>query len=159
MVDALKSLPPEKLNIVHQTGELDFEKVEKGYSDANWQADIRQYISDMMSEFAKADLVICRAGATTCAELAAAGKAAIMIPLPTAADDHQRKNAEALQTAGAAKMILQADLTGESLANEIESLINAPEKITEMESRAKSLAKADAAEKAANIIEQLTVNR
>jgi UDP-N-acetylglucosamine--N-acetylmuramyl-(pentapeptide) pyrophosphoryl-undecaprenol N-acetylglucosamine transferase len=159
MVDALKSLPPDKLNIVHQTGELDFEKIEKGYSDANWQADIRRYISDMMSEFAKADLVICRAGATTCAELAAAGKAAIMIPLPTAADDHQRKNAEALQTAGAAKMILQADLTGESLANEIESLINAPEKITEMESRAKSLAKADAAEKAANIIEQLTVNR
>ena len=61
----------------------------------------------------KADLIICRAGATTCAELAAAGKASIMVPLPTAADDHQRKNAEAMRTAGAAKMILQKDLTGE----------------------------------------------
>lgn len=155
MVDTLNSLPMDKLNIVHQTGELDFEKVETGYQEANWHADIRRYITDMMSEFAKADLVICRAGATTCAELAAAGKAAIMIPLPTAADDHQRKNAEALEAAGAAKMILQKDLTGESLAREIESLLNAPQKITEMENSARKLAKKDAAELAVNIIESL----
>ena len=105
-----------------------------------------RYISDMVAEFAKADLVICRAGATTCAELAAAGKASIMIPLPTAADDHQRKNAEALEKAGAAKMILQKDLTGESLAKEIEDLINSPEKITAMEVAARKLARKDAAE-------------
>lgn len=159
MVDALKNLPQDKLNIVHQTGELDFEKIEKSYKDANWQADIRRYITDMVAEFAKADLVICRAGATTCAELAAAGKVGIMIPLPTAADDHQRKNAEALQNAGAAKMILQFDLTGASLAKEIENLINSPEKITEMERNAKSLAKADAAEKAVDLIEQLASSR
>lgn len=159
MVDALKHLPKDKLNIVHQTGELDFEKIEKGYQDADWQADIRRYITDMVSEFAKADLVICRAGATTCAELAAAGKVGIMIPLPTAADDHQRKNAEALQNAGAAKMILQSDLTGESLAKEIKNLINVPEKITEMEIAARKLAKKDAAELAVDIIEQLAVNR
>lgn len=159
MVDALKHLPKDKLNIVHQTGELDFEKIESGYKEANWEADVRRYITDMVSEFAKADLVICRAGATTCAELAAAGKVGIMVPLPTAADDHQRKNAEALQNAGAAKMILQADLTGESLAKEIESLIDSSEKITEMENSARKLAKKDAAELAANIIEQLAVNR
>ena len=159
MVDALQNLPKDKLNIVHQTGEHDFEKIESGYKDKHWQADIRRYITDMVAEFAKADVVVCRAGATTCAELAAAGKVGIMIPLPTAADDHQRKNAEALQNAGAAKMILQADLTGESLAKEIESLINAPEKITEMERNAKKLAKADAAELAVNIIEQLATNR
>ncbi|MEK7724473.1 MAG: undecaprenyldiphospho-muramoylpentapeptide beta-N-acetylglucosaminyltransferase [Acidobacteriota bacterium] len=159
MVDALKHLPKEKVNIVHQTGELDFEKIEKGYKEANWQADVRRYITDMVAEFAKADLVICRAGATTCAELAAAGKVGIMVPLPTAADDHQRKNAEALQNAGAAKMILQKDLTGESLAKEIEGLINSPEKITEMELAAKKLAKADAAELAVNIIEKLVVSR
>jgi UDP-N-acetylglucosamine--N-acetylmuramyl-(pentapeptide) pyrophosphoryl-undecaprenol N-acetylglucosamine transferase len=155
MVDALEHLPKDKLNIVHQTGEHDFEKIEQGYKEANWQADIRRYITDMVAEFAKADLVVCRAGATTCAELAAAGKVGIMIPLPRAADDHQRKNAEAFQNAGAAKMILQADLTGESLATEIESLINAPEKITEMERHAKKLSKADAAEKAVDIIESL----
>jgi UDP-N-acetylglucosamine--N-acetylmuramyl-(pentapeptide) pyrophosphoryl-undecaprenol N-acetylglucosamine transferase len=146
------------LKIVHQTGELDFEKVEKGYQDAGWTADIRRYITDMVAEFAKSDLVICRAGATTCAELAAAGKVAIMVPLPTAADDHQRKNAEALQKAGAARMILQARLTGESLAKEIESLIDAPERIGEMERSAKTLAKADAAEKAVDIIEELAVS-
>lgn len=159
MVQTLNLLPKDKLNIVHQTGESDFEKVEKGYQDAGWESDVRRYITDMMTEFAKADLVICRAGATTCAELAAAGKAAIMIPLPTAADDHQRKNAEALQNAGAAKMILQSKLADEKLAKEILDLINSPEKITEMERNAKKLAKADAAEKAADIIEQLAAKR
>ena len=82
----------------------------------------------MVAEFEKADIVISRAGATTCAELAAAGKAAIMVPLPTAADDHQRKNAEALEKAGAAKMVLQKDLTGASLAAEIGRLVENPEK-------------------------------
>jgi UDP-N-acetylglucosamine--N-acetylmuramyl-(pentapeptide) pyrophosphoryl-undecaprenol N-acetylglucosamine transferase len=155
IVDALKNLPKDKLNIVHQTGEHDFEKVSQGYKDANVSADIRKYITDMVSEFAKADLVICRAGATTCAELSAAGKVGIMIPLPTAADDHQRKNAEALVNANAAKMILQADLTGESLAKEIENLINSPEKITEMERNAKGLAREDAAKVTVDIIEDL----
>lgn len=156
MIQTLRLLPKDKLNIVHQTGELDFEKVEKGYKDAGWEADIRRYITDMVTEFSRADVVICRAGATTCAELAAAGKAAIMIPLPTAADDHQRKNAEALQNAGAAKMILQSELNDESLAKEIESLINSPEKITEMENSARKLAKKDAAELAVNLIEDLS---
>ena len=155
MVEALKNLPQEKLNIVHQTGEYDFEKIEEGYRQANWKADIRRYITDMVSEFANADLVICRAGATTCAELSAAGKVGIMIPLPTAADDHQRKNAEALVNANAAKMILQADLTGESLAMAITNLLNSPEKITEMERNAKSLAKEDAAKVTVDIIEKL----
>src|SRR5690606_40916504 len=88
----------------HQTGEADFPKIRELYDRSEFaEADVRPFISDMFSEFEKADLVICRAGATTCAELAAAGRAALMIPLPTAADDHQRKNAEALERAGAAK--------------------------------------------------------
>lgn len=148
----------DKLNITHQTGEFDFEKIEEIYKREGWnEADVRAYISDMVSEFEKADLVLCRGGATTCAELSAAGKASIMIPLPTAADDHQRKNAEALQTAGAAKMILQSDLSKESLASEIKELINAPEKITEMEKAAKSLAKPDAAEVTVDLMEEMLV--
>src|SRR5207248_3580762 len=112
------------LNITHQTGEANFENVKAGYAEADWaNADIRPYISDIVVEFAKADIIICRAGATTCAEIAAAGKAAIMIPLPGAADDHQRKNAEALERAGAVKMILQKDLNGKRLADEIEAFI------------------------------------
>ena len=158
MVEALDFLQnyKEKLQITHQTGEHDYEKVSAGYAEKNWQStDVRRYISDMVSEFAATDLIISRAGATTCAELAAAGKAAIMIPLPSAADDHQRKNAEALEKAGAAKMILQKDLSGEQLANEIINLINAPEKISEMEKSAKKLAKADAAEVTVDLIESL----
>ena len=156
MTDALAFLPTEKLRVTHQTGESDYEKIHELYKRAGWEtADVRPYISNMVEEFAKADLVICRAGATSCAELAAAGKASIMIPLPTAADDHQRKNAEALQKSGAAQMILQRDLTGECLANEILSLINSPEKISRMETAAKNLARADAAEVTVDLIEKL----
>ena len=99
--------------------------------------------------------MICRAGATTCAELAAAGKAAIMIPLPTAADDHQRKNAEAFQSQGAARMILQKELTGESLARELTTLAESHEEISKMEAAAKKLARRDAAQLAADLIEEL----
>jgi UDP-N-acetylglucosamine--N-acetylmuramyl-(pentapeptide) pyrophosphoryl-undecaprenol N-acetylglucosamine transferase len=158
VIESLKYLQVFKnqLQITHQTGEADFEKVEKGYAGNDWKnADVRRYISDMVSEFAETDLIICRAGATTCAEVAAAGKAAMMIPLPTAADDHQRKNAEALVGKGAARMILQKDLTGESLAREIANLIEKPEKITEMEISAKKLAKANAAKVTVDLIESL----
>ena len=156
MGDALRLLPNAKLLITHQTGEFDYEKLKEIYSRSSFtDADVRTFISNMVDEFAKADLVICRAGATTCAELSAAGKAAIMIPLPTAADDHQRKNAEALLAAGAAKMILQRDLNGESLANEILDLINRQEKISAMETATKKLARKDAAKVTVNLIEEL----
>src|SRR5205085_2792068 len=104
---ALQSLSTE-LHIRHQTGAADFDKVKAAYDEAGWnqRADVRTYLDNMMNDFAEADLVLCRAGATTTAELIAAGKASIMIPFPYAADDHQRKNAEALQAAGAARMIL-----------------------------------------------------
>ena len=161
MTEALEHLQSvkEKLSITHQTGEFDYEKIKELYNRAEWEnSDIRLYISDMVNEFAVSDLIICRAGATSCAELAAAGKAAIMIPLPTAADDHQRKNAEALQSAGAAKMILQSDLNGESLANEIIDLINLPAKISAMEAAAKKLARKDAAEVTVDLIEKLAAD-
>lgn len=145
-----------KLTVTHQTGEADLEKIKSAYAESKFAgAEVRPFISDMFTEFAKADLVICRAGATTCAELAASGKASIMVPLPTAADDHQRKNAEALERAGAAKMILQSDLTGESLAAEITKLIESPDAITAMESAAKEMGREDAAEKTVDIIEEL----
>jgi UDP-N-acetylglucosamine--N-acetylmuramyl-(pentapeptide) pyrophosphoryl-undecaprenol N-acetylglucosamine transferase len=109
----------------------------------------------MVAEFERADILICRAGATTCAEIAAAGKAAIMIPLPTAADDHQRKNAEAMQRAGAAKMIAQDDLTPESLVREIVDLAGSAEAVTNMEEAARKLARVDAAEATVDIIQEL----
>ncbi len=160
MLEALPDLDPDTTDITHQTGDAEFERVRRAYDDAGWKdADVRRYITDMVSEFAKTDLIICRAGATTCAELAAAGKASIMIPLPTAADDHQRKNAEALQKAGAAKMILQKDLNGKTLATEIGKLISDPDAIRSMEKAAKSLARRDAAEATVNLIEGLARSR
>ncbi len=158
MVAALKQLENHRsgLSITHQTGELDYETVRAGYEQAGWvDADVRRYISDMMSEFARADLIISRAGATTCAELAAAGKAALMVPLPTAADDHQRKNAEALERAGAARMILQKDLTGELLAGEIAALLKEPERVTRMEEASRKLARGDAAVATVDLIEKI----
>src|SRR5204863_4315143 len=134
----LKSLPLA-LRIKHQTGAADFEKVQAGYAAAGWneRAEVCSYIDKMVSDFAAADLVICRAGATTTAELIAAGKAAVMIPFPFAADDHQRKNAEALEQAGAARLILQQELTGKRLAEEIKALATEPEKINKMEAAAR----------------------
>jgi UDP-N-acetylglucosamine--N-acetylmuramyl-(pentapeptide) pyrophosphoryl-undecaprenol N-acetylglucosamine transferase len=159
VVAALPHLEAERnlLSITHQTGEADFEKVRDGYVDAGWgeQANVRRYIDDMVAEFAGADLIVCRAGATTSAELVAAGKAAVMIPFPQAADDHQRKNAEALQEAGAARMILQQELTGQRLATEISRLVQSPDELTKMEEASRKLARGDAAAAAVDLMEEL----
>jgi UDP-N-acetylglucosamine--N-acetylmuramyl-(pentapeptide) pyrophosphoryl-undecaprenol N-acetylglucosamine transferase len=109
--------------------------------------------------FGEADLVICRAGATTTAELIAAGKPAIMVPFPLAADDHQRKNAEALEAEGAARMILQQDLSGARLAKEIEELAQSPSEIKKMEKASRKLARGDAAAAAVDLIEELIGGR
>ena len=86
--------------------------VRTAYRQAGLPADVEPFLYDMGRQLGQADVVVCRAGATTLAEITAAGKAAILIPLPTATDDHQRKNAEALAAAGAAEVLLQRDLTG-----------------------------------------------
>ena len=159
MVSALPHMREHRsrMSVTHQTGEADFEKVRRGYLDEGWgeSADVRRYIDDMVASFAQSDLIICRAGATTSAELVAAGKAAIMIPFPFAADDHQRKNAEALQAAGAARMILQQELTGERLAGEIARLVSAPDEVTRMEEASRKLARGDAAQATVDLMEEL----
>jgi UDP-N-acetylglucosamine--N-acetylmuramyl-(pentapeptide) pyrophosphoryl-undecaprenol N-acetylglucosamine transferase len=156
MLEALPGLDRDGLHVTHQTGDADLERVREGYMAAGFTAaNVRPYISDMVSQFAESDLIICRAGATTCAELAAAGKASIMVPLPTAADDHQRKNAEAMQNAGASRMILQKDLSGGLLAKEISSLIESSDAIGEMEKAARRLARSDAAAATVDLIEEL----
>jgi UDP-N-acetylglucosamine--N-acetylmuramyl-(pentapeptide) pyrophosphoryl-undecaprenol N-acetylglucosamine transferase len=107
----------------------------------------------MVAAFAVVDLVICRAGATTTAELIAAGKASLMIPFPFAADDHQRKNAEAMEAAGAAIMVLQQDLSPRRLASEIAGLVHKPEKVTAMEQAGRALSRGDAAAKVVDLVE------
>lgn len=161
MADALVELARfgDRLSITHQTGESDFERIRTAYDESEFSdSDVRPFISDIFQEFAKADLLICRAGATTCAEVAAAGKAAIMIPFPGAADDHQRKNAEAMVDKGAARMILQADLSGDALAREITSLIEEPANIVAMSQNVRKMARPDAAAATVDIVEELKRN-
>jgi UDP-N-acetylglucosamine--N-acetylmuramyl-(pentapeptide) pyrophosphoryl-undecaprenol N-acetylglucosamine transferase len=147
MIGALPLLAEEKdrVSITHQTGENDFYRVRDAYENSGLRADVRPFIEKMVDEFVAADLVISRAGATTVAELAAAGKPAIMVPFPFAADDHQRKNAEAVERAGAGRMILQAELTPERLAKELLWLIHDPHKLGRMAEAGKLLGHPDAA--------------
>jgi UDP-N-acetylglucosamine--N-acetylmuramyl-(pentapeptide) pyrophosphoryl-undecaprenol N-acetylglucosamine transferase len=134
-----------RLAITHQTGERDLELVRSGYARAGLDARVEPFLFAMDREMSAADLVVCRAGATTIAELAASGRAALLIPLPTATDDHQRKNAEVLVTAGAAEMLEQKDLTGPIVADRILALVDQPERRARMAAAARRLARPDAA--------------
>jgi UDP-N-acetylglucosamine--N-acetylmuramyl-(pentapeptide) pyrophosphoryl-undecaprenol N-acetylglucosamine transferase len=157
VVAALAHLSEERgvLSVTHQTGKLDFAKVRDAYESAGWgeRADVREYIDDMFAAFARADLIVSRAGATSTSELMAAGKAAVMIPLPGQLE--QRRNAEVMQEAGAARMILQDELTGERLAREVASLVRDPDRLTAMEQASRKLARGDAAAAAVDLIERL----
>src|SRR2546421_2421425 len=155
MIAALPHLDShrDRLHVTHQTGPVDFAKVRDAYTESGWtKADVREYIDEMMKAFATHDLIVSRAGATTSAELMAAGKAAIMVPLPGQLE--QRRNAEAMQSAGGARMILQDELTGERLAKEVVSLIDSPEKISEMETASRKSARADAATMTVELIDK-----
>jgi UDP-N-acetylglucosamine--N-acetylmuramyl-(pentapeptide) pyrophosphoryl-undecaprenol N-acetylglucosamine transferase len=147
MVEAAPELAAHspRLRFTHQTGERDAEMVRAAYRNARLEADVAPFFDDMGRQLARADLIVCRAGATTLAEITAAGKAAILIPLPTATDDHQRKNAEALVAAGAAEMLGQSDLTGRTLAQRVLALAGDRAARTRMSAAARTLARPDAA--------------
>jgi UDP-N-acetylglucosamine--N-acetylmuramyl-(pentapeptide) pyrophosphoryl-undecaprenol N-acetylglucosamine transferase len=146
MVDAAKLLP-EHVKVVHQTGKDDRDNIAARYAAAGLadRADVRDFIDDMAGEYARADLVIARAGATSVAELTVVGKPAILIPYPTAADNHQEHNAKALVDHGAALMFRQADLTGDKLAAAIRELLEDPVRLERMQSAMKSLGRPGAA--------------
>jgi UDP-N-acetylglucosamine--N-acetylmuramyl-(pentapeptide) pyrophosphoryl-undecaprenol N-acetylglucosamine transferase len=134
-----------RLAITHQSGERDLEVVRDGYRRAGLAARVEPFLFAMDREMKAASLVVCRAGATTLAELTAAGRPSILIPLPTATDDHQRKNAEALVRQGAAQMIEQAQLTGDRLATAIAALAADEAGRTRMSAAARRMARPDAA--------------
>jgi UDP-N-acetylglucosamine--N-acetylmuramyl-(pentapeptide) pyrophosphoryl-undecaprenol N-acetylglucosamine transferase len=148
LLEALPHLESVKhrLRITHQTGEKDLERVREGYRAQGFQANVTTFIDDMSAAYGAADLVVCRAGATTIAEVTACGKGCIFIPYPYAADDHQRKNAQSLLKKDAGFMILEEDLTGEKLAGQMLALIEHPERLAEVERNARSMAQLDAAQ-------------
>jgi UDP-N-acetylglucosamine--N-acetylmuramyl-(pentapeptide) pyrophosphoryl-undecaprenol N-acetylglucosamine transferase len=140
MIDAIPKWKELGITIRHQTGERDFEKIDAAYRQAGFSAQVNKFIDDMPSAFAQADLVVCRSGASTVAEITAAGKPAIFVPFPFAADDHQLKNAEALERAGAGRLIREAELRSDRLATLVAELLVNPTALAEMSSNARKLA-------------------
>jgi UDP-N-acetylglucosamine--N-acetylmuramyl-(pentapeptide) pyrophosphoryl-undecaprenol N-acetylglucosamine transferase len=162
MVGALPLLSSRKkqLAITHQTGEADFEATRRAYAQAGFDgADVKPFIHDMADQFARADVLICRSGATTAAEVAAAGKAAIFIPFPFATDDHQRRNAEAFERMGAGRMIIQKELTPARLAEELNQLMDHPEEIDQMENASQGLGHVDSTERAVDLAMKIVSNQ
>ena len=136
---------PTPLAVVHQTGDRDLAMVRQGYERAGLAARVEPFLFEMDREMKAAELVVCRAGATTLAEITAAAKPSILVPLPTATDDHQRKNAEVLARAGAAEVIDQTELSGNRLAVRIFALAADAEGRQRMSDAARLLARPDAA--------------
>jgi UDP-N-acetylglucosamine--N-acetylmuramyl-(pentapeptide) pyrophosphoryl-undecaprenol N-acetylglucosamine transferase len=146
-IEALKQLTDFKneLFVTHQTGELDYAAVREAYSALPFEAEVTPFINTMDEAYAQADLLLCRSGATTVAELTAFGKAAILVPYPYAIYDHQRRNAQALKDRGAADIVLDQDLTGEILAERIRDYISNRARIDKMAAAARLMGRPDAA--------------
>ncbi len=141
--ELLKQTP--EIHIIHQTGERDYNDAKAAYQRAGTSAEVSPFISDMPAIFARADLVLCRSGASTVAEIAAAGKPAIFVPFPRAADDHQRVNAQALERAGAAVVLEETKLDDVWLVETVSTLLADPSRLRRMSRAARSLSHPNAA--------------
>jgi UDP-N-acetylglucosamine--N-acetylmuramyl-(pentapeptide) pyrophosphoryl-undecaprenol N-acetylglucosamine transferase len=133
--------------------------VEKGYAAVGFPPDVREFITDMSAAYSGADLVVCRAGATTLAELLVCKKPSILVPFPAAADNHQVVNAQSLVDAGAAVMVEERDLTGELLASEIRRILLDEGVRRQMARAAGMQGRPQAASEIADILTQMTVRR
>ncbi|MFL6451957.1 MAG: undecaprenyldiphospho-muramoylpentapeptide beta-N-acetylglucosaminyltransferase [Bryobacteraceae bacterium] len=141
------------IRIIHQCGPREHEALQSEFKKSELDGEVVPFIPDMPGAFAEADLVVARAGAGSVNEIAAGGMASVLVPLPFAADDHQRRNAEAFVQAGAATMVLDAELDGKRLFDEVEKLRRDPSGLERMREKAKKFAKPDAASRAADILE------
>ena len=157
VVDAMDRLAARKneLAIVHQTGERDYNAVRTAYARREYPAEVVPFLTNMAERFAWADVIVCRAGAITAAEIAASGRAAIFIPFGHATDSHQLRNAQEMARAGAGRVIPEAELTPEHLFSEIFSLLDQPGEIERQSCAARSLARPNAARDIVNIIEEV----
>jgi UDP-N-acetylglucosamine--N-acetylmuramyl-(pentapeptide) pyrophosphoryl-undecaprenol N-acetylglucosamine transferase len=156
-VDAMDRMAARKseLVIVHQTGERDYNAVRTAYARRDIHAEVSPFLTNMAERFAWADVIVCRAGAITAAEIAAAGRAAIFIPFGRATDSHQLRNAQEMCRAGGGRLIAEPELTAERLTNEIFSLLDQPREIEQLATAARSLARPHAARDIVNLIEEV----
>src|SRR5882672_8458392 len=155
-VDAMDRLATRKneLAIVHQTGERDYNAVRTAYARREIHAEVVPFLTNMAERFAWADVIVCRAGAITAAEIAAAGRAAIFIPYRRATDSHQLRNAQEMSRAGAGRLISEGELTAEKLTGEIFSLLDQPQESEKLSTAARGLARPYAARDIVNLIEE-----
>lgn len=156
----MKKPAPGGLKVLHQTGASEYNSVQSCFkslsrADSEIVLQATPFIDDMGSAFAEADLVVCRAGASALAELAAAGKAAILVPFPHAADQHQLRNAEAVVAAGAARLVVDAEWTGERMVAETEAILGDGAELERMQQASRGLARPEAARIAADRLEEV----
>jgi len=144
----------DRLKFVHQTGERQLDEVKRVYSAKGFDADVRTFFNNFHEQYAAADLIVSRSGATTVAEIKAAGRAAILVPVPVAAGDHQTKNAQAMSDENAAIMIRNSDLNGKRLADVIRELMDDPERLAEIETNARRVAILDAETRIVDLVER-----
>jgi UDP-N-acetylglucosamine--N-acetylmuramyl-(pentapeptide) pyrophosphoryl-undecaprenol N-acetylglucosamine transferase len=158
LVPAIAELRQRKIQVevVHQTGERDLAATRAGYEAAGIPARAEAFLDPVVAEMREAAVVICRAGATTLAELAALGRPAILVPLPGATDNHQFKNADALSRAGAAVVIEQRDLTGATLADALATLLGDPSRLMTMSRAMQTFARPDAASRIVDKVLELS---
>jgi UDP-N-acetylglucosamine--N-acetylmuramyl-(pentapeptide) pyrophosphoryl-undecaprenol N-acetylglucosamine transferase len=145
IIEALEHLDKQKVFFIHQSGSDDELRLKNAYKQKNIKADVQSFFHDMITPYQKADLIICRAGATTVAELSILGKPAIFIPFPHAADDHQVKNAQAIVDAGGAEMIIENQLSGYLLADRIRFFANNSGALETMHHKSLAFARPEAA--------------
>ena len=157
MVEALDLLSDrkERLHITHQTGDADYENVKKQYAAKGFSANVMSFVTDMPMRYRLASLVICRSGATTLAEITAAGKVSFLIPFPYAANNHQEHNARIIETAGAGEVILDKEISGERIAKSIKKAMDEPENFQRMENNSYRLGSRDATKKVRKICFEL----
>ena len=142
------------IRIVHQTGASGFESLRDAFAASGLDGEIVPFITDMPAAFREADLVVCRSGAGAVSELAAAAKPSILVPFPFAADDHQTRNAEALERAGAALLVRDGEMNGEKLFALVHEVADSPGALSRMAEAARQFAKPGAARRAAEILEE-----
>lgn len=144
------------LRLIHQTGATHYEAIAERFSKAHVDGEVVPFIENMPRTFLDVDVVVCRSGAGAISELAAAGKPSILVPFPYAADDHQAKNAQALERIGAARFVRDQDMTGDRLIAELNALT--PEILSKMSTAARSFAKPGAAKRAAEILIEMAAH-
>ena len=156
IADALEHLAEmkDKVQFIHQTGEKDRDMVDAAYRKAGFTAAVEAFIYDMDNAYACADMVVCRSGALTLAEVSALGKPAVLIPYPFAANNHQEHNARSFEKAGAAKVVVDKDATGGRLASEIKALLGDRKLLDDMATKSRALGHPDAAARVLGLIKE-----